>query len=107
MNTKTVRIGNLEFQITEVDGLKRVSDDAYLYGHIQHDTQVIEINAALAPTTKKVALLHEIVHAMLFQGGLMLDDTIEEQVCIRLSFALLDFVKHNALLIQELNDVEA
>lgn len=107
MNTKTVRIGNIEFQITEVDGLKRVSDDAYLYGHIQHDTEVIEINAGLAPTTKKVALLHELVHAMLFQGGLMLDDTIEEQVCVRLSFALLDFVKNNRALIQELDDVEA
>lgn len=106
MITKQVQIGDVVYKILEVGNLKRAEDGAYLYGHIQHDKQAIELNAELADTTKKIALIHEIIHAMLFQGGLMLDDAIEEQVCIRLSFALLDLFRKNMQLIEEICNVE-
>lgn len=106
MRTPSIRIGQLDYSITEVPDLQREEDEAFLFGHIHLDTQLIEINAGLANTVKQVALLHEIIHGMLFQGGVMLDYDTEEKVCIRLSFALLELIRQNPQLITELQNVE-
>lgn len=48
--------------------------DNNLYGRIHYDTDIIDIEKTLGKHQKKVTLMHEMIHAMLFQQGIAKHD---------------------------------
>lgn len=92
---KTVKVGLHTYTVSEAENIERKEDGAYLFGHISHEEQTIDIRMALQPDMKKVALLHEIIHGVLFQTGHFLDGTDEERICVALSHALVQILRDN------------
>ncbi len=95
----SVRIGLLDYAVEEVTDIRRKQDDAYLFGFISHEEQSIDIRDSLQPTLKAIALLHEIIHGVLFHTGHFLDGTDEERVCVALSHGLVQIMRDNPALV--------
>lgn len=70
MNELQFRVGSIDYTVAEVDGL---STKYRLYGQVIYGDAHIEIDSAMSVTRKHNVLIHELVHAMLFEAG------IEEQ----------------------------
>jgi hypothetical protein len=68
-------VGSNEYTVVEVDGLMRKYE---LYGQVTYSDCRIEIDPTLADTRKHNVLIHELLHAMLFEAGY--DEQDEEQV---------------------------
>jgi len=70
-----------------------ISDNEMLYGKIAYEEAVIQVSSRAAPSLVPVILMHEILHGMISQAGLKIEN--EEQVCEALSHALVDFMERN------------
>jgi hypothetical protein len=75
INGLTFRVGANDYQVAEVDGLMRKYD---LYGQVTNSDNRIEIEPTLESTRKSNVVIHELLHAMLFEAGY--DEQDEEQV---------------------------
>lgn len=73
--TQTFRIGSVDYTTAEVPGLHRKYE---LFGLVTFDTCRIEIDADLDPIRKHNVIIHELLHACLFEAGY--DEQDEEQV---------------------------
>lgn len=75
INGLTFLVGSNEYTVVEVDGLMRKYE---LYGQVTYSDCRIEIDPTLADTRKHNVLIHELLHAALFEAGY--DGQDEEQV---------------------------
>jgi hypothetical protein len=73
--TRTFRVGTIDYTVTETPDLLRKHD---LFGQVTYDDGIIEIEPMLSQQRKQNVLIHELVHAMLFEAGY--DEQDEEQV---------------------------
>lgn len=89
-------ICNVPYALTEVLGLKK--EDTSLYGLVSHTELIIQVEQALADTTKLQALLHESLHGILHQTG-HFDIDQEERVVQALGCQLIHFIRQNPELI--------
>jgi hypothetical protein len=75
MNGLKFLVGSNEYTVVEVVGLMRKYE---LYGRVTYSDCRIEIDPTLAETRKHNVIIHELLHAMLFEAGY--DEQDEEQV---------------------------
>lgn len=93
---ESVRISGLEYRVKEVplltDGLHELS------GQIDYRTQTIKLSQAGYPKngSKALTLWHEIIHGILMDRGLELDDDTEEAVCEAVARGVYQVLQDNA-----------
>jgi hypothetical protein len=75
MNGLTFSVGAVDYNVAEVDGFMRKYE---LYGQVTYSDCRIEIEPTLAPDRKANVVIHELLHAMLFEAGY--DEHDEDQV---------------------------
>jgi hypothetical protein len=75
INGLTFRVGALDYKVTETPDLLRKHE---LFGQVTYDDGLIEIEPTLSEQRKHNVIIHELVHAMLFEAGY--DEQDEEQV---------------------------
>jgi uncharacterized tellurite resistance protein B-like protein len=88
MNT-TFRIGSNEYSVSLIEGLRDKYD---LYGHVRYPENTIEIDADLAQDRKDNVLVHEILHAVLYEAGY---DEHEEELVRRAANVLHGVLREN------------
>jgi Zn-dependent peptidase ImmA (M78 family) len=66
MNDLKFRIGSVDYTVAEVEGL---SEKYNLYGQVVYSDTHIEIDSAMSPVRKHNVLVHELLHAVLFEAG--------------------------------------
>lgn len=71
----TFRIGSVDYRTVEVPDILRNHD---LFGQVMYDECIIEIEPTLSEARKHNVIIHELLHAMLFEAGY--DEQDEEQV---------------------------
>lgn len=71
----TFKIGSNEYSVVMIDGLREKYN---LYGQVRYPENLIEVDADLAQGRKDNVLIHEILHAILFEAGY--DEQDEELV---------------------------
>jgi Zn-dependent peptidase ImmA (M78 family) len=89
MNERTFRIGSVDYTVAEVEGL---ADKYHLYGQVTYNDTHIEIDASTSPTRKHNVLIHELLHAMLFEAGF---DDQDEDLVNRLGHVLHQTLRDN------------
>jgi hypothetical protein len=73
--TRTFRVGTIDYEVTETPDLLRKHD---LMGQVTFDDGIIEIEPLLSQQRKQNVLIHELLHACLYEAGY--DEQDEEQV---------------------------
>jgi len=84
-----MKIGVIDYKITEVSGLKDGNID--LNGHIIYNDMEIKLEKSLAPIPKAITLLHEILHGIIIQSGWKHNELLIEM----LSYNLYQVLKDN------------
>jgi Zn-dependent peptidase ImmA (M78 family) len=69
------KVGVIDYVVTEKAGLMHKHE---LFGHVTYDDGIIEIEPSLSQQRKQNVLIHELLHACLFEAGY--DEQDEEQV---------------------------
>ena len=93
---ESVRISGLEYRVKEVplltDGMHELS------GQINYRAQVIKLSNAGYPRngSKALTLWHEIIHGILMDRGLELEDDTEEAVCEAVARGVYQVLEDNA-----------
>jgi hypothetical protein len=82
-------VGSNVYQVVEVDGLMRKYE---LYGQVTYSDCLIEIEPTLAPTRKTNVIIHELLHACLFEAGY---DEQDEELVRRLGNVLTKVIGDN------------
>jgi hypothetical protein len=85
-----VKIGGVVYTIVPD---KRLSDEYGILGRARCQVQVIELDADMARDAKAATLLHEVIHAILYQTGH--DEHVEPHIRA-LGYGLLVFMRDNA-----------
>jgi hypothetical protein len=75
INGLTFRVGTLDYRVTETPDLLRKHE---LFGLVTYDDGLIEIEPTLSEQRKHNVIIHELLHAALFEAGY--DEQDEEQV---------------------------
>jgi hypothetical protein len=75
INGLTFSVGSVDYLVREVDGLQRKYES---FGQVTYEDCRIEIEPTLAPDRKANVVIHELLHAMLFEAGY--DEHDEDQV---------------------------
>jgi hypothetical protein len=75
INGLTFRVGALDYHVTETPNLLRKHS---LFGQVTYDDGLIEIEPTLSEQRKHNVIIHELLHACLFEAGY--DEQDEEQV---------------------------
>jgi hypothetical protein len=75
MNGLKFRVGSNDYTVVEIEGLMRKYE---LYGQVTYSDCRIELEPDLAETRKHNVIIHELLHAALFEAGY--DEQDEEQV---------------------------
>src|SRR5690554_398632 len=73
---KTFRIGSVDYSIKEVEGLHDPGQE--LLGSVTYHDTLIRIDSESDDSRKKDVLIHELLHAMLYEAGY--DEQDEELV---------------------------
>jgi len=94
----SVRIGGITY---EVHVISRLRDEQDVLGRALCHKQILEIDAGLSVDAQAATLLHEVVHAILYQTGH--DDHMEPHIRA-LGYGLLVFMQDNAELVRSLID---
>lgn len=85
-----VQVGGVPY---EVHPVRRLRDDEGVLGRCMCHLQYIELDQDLSTDAMAATLLHEVIHAILYQSGH--DDHAEPQVRA-LGYGLLAFLRDNA-----------
>lgn len=99
MKTKRLRIGSNIWTVRFVDSI--LDDDNLLVNGLTHqDERLIEIDRTLSKDNQSVILLHECIHAALWESGLyeLLDSEVEEALARGLSNTLWPLIQSGKLL---------
>ncbi len=97
-----VSVGELDYQVGLVADLKRPETEAMLYGYVSHLNQRIDIEEKMTEPMQKIALLHETLHAIVHQSGIIED--AEENLVIAISHGLYALLRNNPDLIAYITD---
>jgi hypothetical protein len=89
----TVKIGPMVYEVVEEKGLTTFDGDKKLSGHIIYDSRQIRIEAQLSEQSKRQILWHEILHGILTQAGIELED-VEKSVDV-LAFGIMGVLQDN------------
>ena len=73
---KSIRIGSVEYGVKEVEGLHDSGQE--LLGWVTYCDTLIRIDTNVSESRKKNVLMHEVLHAMLYEAGY--DEQDEELV---------------------------
>lgn len=71
----TIRVGTADYSVEEVANLMQKHD---LFGQVSYHDGIIELEPTLCNDRKKNVIIHELIHACLFEAGY--DEQDEEQV---------------------------
>jgi Zn-dependent peptidase ImmA (M78 family) len=98
----TFRVGTADYTVTEMEGLQKHYD---LYGQVTYDNATIVVEPTLCTQRKHNVIIHELIHAMLFEAGY--DEQDEEQVR-RLGNVLTQVLRDNVEVFAEMfeNEIE-
>lgn len=93
----SIKIGEFNYQITEVEKPGQPDETRELHAYVLYSQCQIQLRQDANPDMKAVALLHEILHAIIRQTGLEFegDDYTEEKFVIAISHGLLALLRHN------------
>lgn len=95
MKLEHLRIGVITYRIQEVLKLNGINAEGtgmdWLNGRVRCEKALIEVESELPDDVKRVALLHEAMHAILEQAGI----EHSEQVIIALSYGVLALLNDN------------
>lgn len=75
MGELTFRVGAVDYKIESVDGMQTKYK---LLGQVYYSDGIIEIDSDICADRKKNVIIHELLHAMLYEAGY--DEQDEEQV---------------------------
>jgi Zn-dependent peptidase ImmA (M78 family) len=75
MNGLAFTVGANTYHVEEVEGLVAKYE---VYGQVTHTDNLVEIDSDMAKDRKANVLIHELLHAMLFEAGY--DEQDEDQV---------------------------
>lgn len=100
MNDIKFEVGANVYTVAEVDGLLKRYD---LYGQVTYGDCLIEVDDALAPTRKTNVIIHELLHACLFEAGY---DEQDEELVRRLGNVLTQVIGDNAETFDKLFEME-
>jgi hypothetical protein len=93
-------VGPNVYTVAEFDGLmNRFS----LYGQVTYSDCLIEIEPTLSPTRKTNVIIHELLHACLFEAGY---DEQDEELVRRLGNVLTQVIGDNAGMFDKLFEME-
>lgn len=95
-------IDNIPYSISVVGDLKSDEGDP-LMGHVFMYKKQILIDGDTDPEVQIVVLLHEALHAILYQRGFRLEDELEESLVTSLAYAVYNLFKKNPDLIALIN----
>jgi hypothetical protein len=93
---KTVRIGPIFFDIARVEKLLDDDGATKLDGDINYNLSRIQIEAVVGPQKAKQVLWHEIIHGLLRQSGVHVENC--EVVCDVLSHGIMQVLMDNELI---------
>lgn len=84
------RVGAVDYIVREVKGLHDRGQE--LYGWVTYDDTTIRIESDLSVDRKKNVLVHELVHAMLYEAGY---DEQDEELVTRLGNVMTQVLRDN------------
>ena len=87
---KSIRVGPVNYEVTEVEGLHDKGEE--LLGWVTYSDALIRLDSESSEGRKKNVLIHELVHAMLYEAGY---DEQEEELVRRLSNVLTQVLRDN------------
>jgi hypothetical protein len=74
---KQLKVGGAIYTVHEIDGLVRKLN---LYGNVDFSDCIIQIDSAMSEERKEQTIVHEVLHAILFEAGYAPDDQDEDLV---------------------------
>ena len=74
---KQLKVGGAIYTVHEIDGLVRKLN---LYGNVDFSDCIIQIDSAMSEERKEQTIIHEALHAILFEAGYAPDDQDEDLV---------------------------
>lgn len=89
VNGLTFRVGSIDYTVGEVDELVA---KYRLFGQVVYGDSHIEIDSDMSLTRKHNVLIHELLHAMLFEAGIEAQD---EDLVNRLAHVLHQVMRDN------------
>jgi hypothetical protein len=89
LNGLTFAVGSIDYTVKEVEGLMRKYE---LFGQVTYADGTIELEPELSQARKANVIVHELLHASLFEAGY--DEQDEEQVR-RLGNVLTQVIRDN------------
>lgn len=89
----SVKVGPIDFSLK----LMQQTDESkeFFSGKINMSAEQIFLNVNLGPESQKVALWHEVLHAILWQGGF---DNQNEGIIQSMAFGIVSALKENEIL---------
>ena len=87
---KSIRIGPVDYTVTLIDDLHDRGEE--LFGQVTYGDALIRIDSAPSEGRKKNILVHEMIHAMLYEAGY---DEQDEDLVRRLSNVMAQVLRDN------------
>lgn len=97
---RTIKVGANTIEIKLVNG-KEIQDDA---GEFHAGTQEMKINKKLAKNQKALTVIHETLHALIYDAGMAGTKMTEEQVVTTLEGRIGALIRDNPKLVQYLQE---
>lgn len=89
MNGLTIRVGSVDYTVNVVKG---IGDKYNLFGQVVYGDTSVDIDAALSEQRQHNVLVHELVHAMMFEAGI---EDQDEDLVNRLGHVLHGVLRDN------------
>ena len=96
----TVRIGPVTYRVERVLRLMGNNGDGsstWLNGRVRYEKALIELEQELPAEVETIAIVHEIVHAVLEQAGI---DDEPESIVVALGYGLVQVLRDNPELVE-------
>ena len=90
MDGMKFRVGSVDYTIKEVDGLHDGGQE--LLGWVTYHDNLIRLDSSASEIRKQNTLVHELVHAMLYEAGI---EDQDEDMVTRLSHVLHGVLRDN------------
>jgi hypothetical protein len=98
-NLITIKIGPVTYRVEQVLRLLGSNSDGsstWLNGRVRYEKALIELEKELPEEVEPIAIVHEIIHAILEQAGI---NDVPESIVIALGYGLVQVLRDNPELI--------
>jgi hypothetical protein len=109
---KTIKIGPVTYTVLEVESLGENPAETQeiagqtivtkpaeiILGDVSYDQETIRIVESNGPQHRAIHLMHEIIHAVLYQAG-KISEQADESLVVALSYGLTDLIRDNPELV--------